>query len=238
MYTRTEFERQRDRSAAAAKVIVPLTLELTQARSVVDIGCGTGTWLRTFAENGIQDYLGVDGHYVEPDLLQIPRERFLTADLREPISTGRTFDLACSLEVAEHLPADGAAAFVEQLTHLAPAVLFSAAIPGQTGPGHINEQWQDYWASLFERFGHSPVDAIRPAVWGDKDVVFWYQQNVLLYLRNDRLPVGWVRPQLMNIAHPELVAQYAHQVSEPAFISGRDALAALGRSLRHRLLMK
>jgi SAM-dependent methyltransferase len=235
MYTRAEFERQRERSAAAARAIVPIVLQLTSARSVVDVGCGVGTWLRAFADSGIDDYLGVDGHYVDGDLLQIPRERFLTADLREPISTGRRFDLACSLEVAEHLPPERAESFVEQLTSLAPAVLFSAAVPGQTGPGHINEQWPEFWSALFERRGYSPVDAIRPAVWGREDIVYWYRQNIIVYMRNDRLPANYARPVFLDIAHPELVAQYVKQANAQRIVTGREALKALSTSIVRRL---
>lgn len=235
MYSRANFEHQRDRSRLAARVIVPHVLSLTGARSVVDIGCGVGTWLGTFAENGIDDFLGVDGYHVDSDMLQIPTDRFLSTDLREKISIDRTFDLSCSLEVAEHLPPEIAPAFIETLTRLAPAVLFSAAVPGQTGPGHINEQWQDFWAALFERYGFSPVDAIRPKIWGRDDVVFWYQQNVILYLRNDRLPKDYSRPQMLNVAHPSLVGQYVRQLDDKQNISGQEALSALARVVKARL---
>jgi cyclopropane fatty-acyl-phospholipid synthase-like methyltransferase len=60
----------------------------------------------------------VDGAYVDRTLLEIPSERFQPADLRQPIRVGRQFDLVVSLEVAEHLPAECAAAFVQSLTAL------------------------------------------------------------------------------------------------------------------------
>src|SRR5579862_3100091 len=66
--------------------------------------------------------------------------------LDRPFNLGRSFDLAMSFEVAEHLPPDAAKGFVDSLTRLAPLVLFSAAIPFQGGVGHINEQWPEYWA--------------------------------------------------------------------------------------------
>jgi hypothetical protein len=60
-------------------------------------------------------------------------------------------------------------------------VLFSAAIPGQGGTDHINEQWQDYWRDLFLSENFHPVNIIRPAVWGLPEVDLWYQQNSILY---------------------------------------------------------
>jgi len=101
-----------------------------------------------FAEAGITDYLGVDGSYVPADMLLIPRDRFLAHDLTQPLQLPDRYDLAVSLEVAEHLPASCAEAFVESLTNLAPVVFFSAAVPFQGGTTHVNEQWPEYgWIS-------------------------------------------------------------------------------------------
>jgi SAM-dependent methyltransferase len=235
MYTRNEFERQRDRSYLAASAIVPEVLKATGARSVVDVGCGVGTWLRAFAANGIDDMVGLDGSYVEQDLLQIPRERFREVDLRSALPDLRPFDLACSVEVIEHLPPERGESFVRELTLLAPAVLFSGAIPGQTGPGHINEQWQSHWCAVFESHGFRPVDVVRPAVWGREDVVFWYQQNVILYLREDRLPAGYTRPALLDVVHPGLLRQYVNQVEGQRQFSGSEAASALWASVVGRL---
>ena len=113
--------------------MVPLVLQLLPVRSVVDVGCGDGSWLVVFRKLGVKEILGIDGEYVDPGLLQIPQDCFQAFDLAKPFSLGRVFDLAVSLEVAEHLPAECAPGFVECLTRLAPSVLFSAAIPFQGG---------------------------------------------------------------------------------------------------------
>ena len=63
----------------------------------------------------------------------------------------RKFDLAISLEVAEHLKSSSSEDFVQSLTTLAPMILFSAAIPHQGGLHHINEQWLEYWGDLFNK---------------------------------------------------------------------------------------
>jgi hypothetical protein len=113
--------------------------------------------------------------------LQIPQDRFRSFDLTKPFDLGCMFDLAISLEVAEHLPADCAQVFVESLTRLAPVVLFSAAIPFQNGAHHINEQWPDEWAGLFKDRSYLPVDFIRKRVWGNDSVEWYYAQNTLLF---------------------------------------------------------
>src|SRR6267142_2976236 len=147
-YTKQFYEEHRDGAKRSAEVIAPLVLELLHPRSIVDIGCGDGNWLAVFCKLGVQDVLGIDGDYVERNLLQIPQNSFRSIDLSQPFNLGRTFDLAISLEGAEHLPAACAESFVKSLTRLAPFVLFSAAIPSQGGENHLNEQWPDVWASL------------------------------------------------------------------------------------------
>jgi SAM-dependent methyltransferase len=184
-YTKHYYEIHRNGVSRSAEVIVPLVLQLLPVRSVVDVGCGDGSWLSIFRKLGVDDILGIDGDYVTRDFLQIAQDHFQAIDLTKPFALGRVFDLAISLEVAEHLPAECAAAFIESLTRLAPFVLFSAAIPFQGGDCHINEQWQDKWVELFQRHSYVPIDFIRKRVWQNEAVYWWYSQNTLLYAHAD-----------------------------------------------------
>ncbi len=180
-YTKSFYERVRNGSRRSAEVIVPLVLEFLPVGSVVDIGCGDGTWLSVFRRLGVVDILGIDGEYVDRDLLQVPKECFQAADLTKPFGLRREFDLALSLEVAEHLSPACASSFVKSLTRLAPAVLFSAAIPFQGGNHHINERWPDEWAALFRDHNYVPIDFLRKRVWENDAVDWWYAQNILLF---------------------------------------------------------
>jgi SAM-dependent methyltransferase len=181
-YTSEFFAQQGGESIASARIVVPIIMELIHPRSVVDLGCGIGTWLAVFAEQNVADYVGIDGDYVDRSQLLIPPERFLGRDLTEPVELDMRFDLAVSLEVAEHLPAASAQVLVASLTQLAPVILFSAAVPGQGGTHHVNEQWPSYWASLFAERDFVTVDAVRPRIWEKKDVAWWYRQNTLLFV--------------------------------------------------------
>jgi SAM-dependent methyltransferase len=194
----------------SARVIARIVHALVRPESVVDVGCGIGEWLLAFAELGVGDYLGVDAPDLSEDLLSIDSERFLARDLGESLALRRTFDLAVSLEVAEHLPPERGEGFVEDLCRLAPAVLFSAAVPGQGDPestGHVNERWQSYWASLFQEHGYGRVECVRPAVWEDPRVEIWYRQNTVLYVSAERLSSDAVlgRSQRENAAFPASV---------------------------------
>jgi SAM-dependent methyltransferase len=186
-YTSEFYENFRSGSIRSAQVVVPIVLEFIQAKTVVDVGCGIGAWLLEFRKNGVSEIVGLDGDYVDRQLLQIPQDQFTVVDLSAPFNLPRTFDLAVSLEVAEHLPASAAEGFVHSLTRLAPVVLFSAAIPFQDGTHHVNEQWPNYWVRLFESHDYLPIDCIRPRTWTNADVESWYAQNTLLFASAARI---------------------------------------------------
>ena len=194
-YTPEFYIRQQEGSLRSARRVLPHLLELAAPRSMIDVGCGIGTWLKAAAELGVRDLAGLDGAYVDRSLLQIPHEQFTAIDLTQPFRVERTFDVALSLEVAEHLPEASAEPFVESLTRLAPVILFSAAIPHQMGAHHINEQWQTWWVERFARAGFIAVDCMRWRVWDDPDVEWWYAQNMLLMVREDYLSASPVLQQ-------------------------------------------
>ena len=138
-YTKEYFvDELRKTSERTAKKLVPFIVELISVSTVIDVGCGDGSWLKEFEANGISDYLGVDGDYVDRTILRIPETHFFAHDLTTPLNLDRTFDLVVSLEVAEHLSEVHSDIFIDSLTRLAPIILFSAAIPGQGGEMHLN----------------------------------------------------------------------------------------------------
>jgi len=189
IYSREFLDEQVGGSSGSAGVIVPLLLSLLPVRSVIDIGCGLGAWAAEFLAHGVPDVWGVDGDYVERSRLRIPSDRFWARDLKQPIQLHRTFDLALCLEVAEHLPESRAASLVVDLTALAPSLLFSAAVPGQGGNNHLNEQYLPYWVDLFQKQGFEAIDPIRPRILGNDSVVWWYQQNTVMFV-SQRSPLS------------------------------------------------
>jgi len=126
--------------------------------------------LEVFRNHHIDDILGVDGEWVPAKLLQIPRACFLAHDLMKPIEINRRFDLAVSLEVAEHLDRDSARRFIQTLVKLSSVVLFSAAIPYQGGTHHVNEQ------SLGDECRQLDHETLQPALkdrsWQRKGYIF------------------------------------------------------------------
>ena len=190
------FNSQRDTSLTSASIVLPHVLSLVNPESVADFGCGVGTWVRALLDMGVTDVVGIDGNYVSDESLVIPGDRFVRADIAQPVDLDRKFDLAISMEVAEHLPPAKAAVFIDTLTRHSDVVLFSAAVPRQGGTYHVNEQWPDYWNGLFSAHGYRCVDILRDVFWEDDRIAWWYRQNMFLFVANDRLS-----------AFPKLVAE-------------------------------
>jgi len=212
MYDKQYFAKKSSSTYYSAKSVVPIVTELVNPKSVVDVGCGLGEWLQAFYEEGITDYIGVDGAYVDKGQLFIPESNFRVADLRWPLTITRTFDLAVCLEVAEHLSAESACVFIKTLIKLAPVVLFSAAIPLQGGREHVNEQWPEYWAELFGEHDYIAIDAIRRRIWHDKTISVWYRQNMFLFVNAKALAKNntllklstTANSTMLSVVHPEL----------------------------------
>jgi SAM-dependent methyltransferase len=212
IYNEQFYNEQSTGSLSSAKKIVPIIKSILSPNSVVDLGCGIGTWLSVFSEQGITDILGIDGPYVDENKLLIPRNCFLAGDLNEPPVVQRTFDLAISLEVAEHIPDSSSDAFVNSLTSLSNAIVFSAAIPFQGGENHINEQWPDYWSEKFITRGFIPVDFLRLDLWDDSSIEFWYRQNIIIYLHSDiaynyTFPKAVINTKPLSLVHPDQYLQ-------------------------------
>lgn len=186
IYRQNFYTNRHRKTAYSAQTILALVLDaLPQVHSVVDFGCGVGTWLSVLKERGISKIRGLDGPWVDQNLLEIPKEDFRNANFEELIVLEERFDLAITLEVAEHVSKESARIFVESLVSASDFVLFSAAIPFQGGEGHVNEQWPEYWVELFAAKGYDTFDFVRREIWNDNKIPFWYRQNILLFAKRE-----------------------------------------------------
>jgi hypothetical protein len=192
--------------ARSADVVVPLIAARFQPRRVVDLGCGAGDWLHAFLEHGASEVVGYDGPWVPKTALRIPRASFRDVDFYQPFPPPEPCDLAMCLEVGEHLAPPVAARCVEFLCQSANVVLWSAAIPGQGGHEHINEQYQDAWIERFASHGFAAFDLIRPRIWMDDRVSWWYQQNMLVFANDAAQVRHGLEPQpfMATVVHPAL----------------------------------
>jgi SAM-dependent methyltransferase len=241
VYSKGFFESRQEASQRSAGLVLPAVFEIVGPSSVVDFGCGTGTWLEAAKRLGASRVLGIEGAWISKAKPLIASNELKVFDLSSPIELGERFDLAISLEVAEHLPPARAAGFVADITRASDVVLFGAAIPEQGGTGHVNEQWQSYWAKLFRDRGYHCFDVVRPRFWENADVLPWYKQNAFLYVNDtararieQRLPAdvaGRERP--VDLVHPDL---YTRLVRDPPFrLGARITWAFAGKVVRKAL---
>ena len=215
----------------SARRIVPIVMELIRPKSVIDVGCGHGAWLAMFRENEVLDLLGIDGTHIDIERTLIPPESFMPMNLNAPVPINRRFDLAVSLEVGEHLPSESAVAFVRFLTSVTDIVLFSAAIPGQGGTHHVNEQPPAYWAQLFADRGFVCADVLRHQIWDDPDVAPYYAQNMLLYIKAEQL-------QRYAIANTAIVSSPLHFIHPKHYrdsIGNRSSIDLIKELLRRTI---
>ena len=186
LYDENFYRGQKDISYLAASNILPVVTKFVRPKNVIDVGCGVGTWLKVWQDLGANVF-GVDGDYVDRSQLFIEEKYFHPANLEERIKLNKKFDLVQTLEVAEHLTPERADSFVEDLTNLGDVILFSAAILGQSGTNHINEQMQSYWAEKFLRHNYVCIDCIRSQVWNNEQILSCYRQNIFIYVKSSEL---------------------------------------------------
>ena len=186
---------------AGPRAALPKLFPFGLPKSILDVGCGTGTWLRAAIDDGISDVIGIDGVEIPEDQLLFPSDKFQCLDLGAPVDLGHRFELVICLEVAEHLDQGSSRILIRTLTRHADVILFSAACPGQCGQHHVNCQWPKYWQGLFNSEGYACEDSARWKIWDDPLIEFWYRQNIFTARRN---PNAGKEPRIKSIIHPEM----------------------------------
>jgi len=174
--------------AKSSRSAGPIALSVVRdldPKTLLDVGCGTGAILAAFAARGVE----VTGLEYSEAALRYCRARSLKVykiDLESKASVPFTslFDIVVSMEVAEHLPGRMADRFVRLLTSYGGVVIFTAAIPGQGGNDHVNEQPHEYWVEKFAKRGFAYLSD-RSLAWRDEwerqGVAWWYSRNLMVF---------------------------------------------------------
>ncbi len=115
-------------------------------KSVVDFGCSIGSFLEGAMESGAT-VKGFEYAYesAKPYIPKKVGKHIEKGNVGQIINCG-SFDLAMSVEVAEHILPEESDNFVENLTKSATKfILLTAAPPTQRGSLHINLQTYEFW---------------------------------------------------------------------------------------------
>jgi SAM-dependent methyltransferase len=161
--------------------VVQIAFDGASPMSVLDVGCGPGVWLAEWSRIGVKEVVGVDGDYVPRNALAIPAGAFRAIDISQPFDLGHHFDLVLCLEVAEHVPEAHSDILIDNLCRHGDLIMFSAAIPGQGGEFHVNEQPYEHWRTKFAARGYAVFDCARRPVVGLKEIEPWYRFNTFLF---------------------------------------------------------
>jgi SAM-dependent methyltransferase len=218
LYSGTFFDQQYPGSLESARIVLQEVFSIARVQSVIDVGCGVAPWLRAALDLGVRQAVGLDGDYVDPTRLLVAPDQFRSCNLEtdnlvQAVSDYGRFDVAMCLEVAEHLSGNRAPSFVSEICKLSDLVLFSAAVPGQGGTNHINEQWPYYWADFFNQSGFACFDILRSRLWNRAECEWWYLQNVVLFARRDSnayTALEFLGPEVTHplpLVHPRMLEQ-------------------------------
>lgn len=211
LYDEKFYSNMENISMKMANIMMPYVINWIKPKSVVDFGCGEGIWLSAIKSVDANiEIFGLDGDYISKSRLRIPEECFLPVNLEREIELDRKYDLAISLEVAEHIAEKYSDIFVDSLIKSSDNILFSAAIPGQGGTNHINEQWQSYWIEKFKKRGYFVDISIREFFWNEERISPWRRQNILFFSKSR----GEVteRNEIYDIVHPKMYERLLQKI--------------------------
>ena len=173
-------------------IIARSIIDYLNPSKVIDFGCGDGLLLSHICQEKI-DGLGFEFSKVGLSRARKRGVRVKELDFRQrQLPAEMHGDVVISLEVAEHLEEKYAAFYVECLsvTIGAKYLVFSAALPGQGGEGHYNEQPKEYWIDKLGVYGWSLDRTLTTAMqenWRSQEVSFYYWQNLLIFSKTDTL---------------------------------------------------
>lgn len=203
----------------APEMIAPIIYNLVKPTSIIDIGCGVGTFLYAFKSLNVKKVHGVDGAWVNSELLEryLTEDEFTRADLSKPFVSNEKYDLVLCLEVAEHIKEEDSENLIQTLVNAGDLILFSAAVPYQSGQNHVNEQWPTYWKQKFSRFGYQLIDTVRQRFWNMDMPEFWYKQNVFFVVKEACISkysflANHVGGDTLDLIHPDLYLKNSEQL--------------------------
>jgi len=226
-YSKDFYSRRKPLSRSSAEIVLGALLDVARIESVVDFGCGTGSWLNVALTKSVRKILGYDSSQVPPEELEIHQTFFRPTNLENVTRIEGEFDLAICLEVIEHLSEQSSDRVLCALVESSDLILFSGAIPYQVGTNHVNCQWQTHWSSKFREHGFLGLPILNGCFWKESRINVVYRQNMVLYFKCDKPKDFPLYDAVVNkfacsenvqdVVHPELFELYLTKLYAPRF---------------------
>jgi glycosyltransferase involved in cell wall biosynthesis len=193
-----------------AKELAQVLYRMYRPRTVVDIGCNRGWYLEGLEAAGCI-VLGIDN---DPDSLSLAKVPVANRDITKPLAL-KPHDLVICLEVVEHIAAELEDAVIWNLCHAGDTIVFSAAVPGQGGDGHINCQPKQYWIDKFKKRGFELDEKETKYIVMDMrskpGTMGWLLNNVCVFRRKG-VPTTFKEPPMrfhvVNLPHTQTTKEY------------------------------
>lgn len=164
-------------------MITNVIYEEFKPKSVVDFGCGIGSYLYFFLRLGCE----VQGYERSEKALNyalIERKMLTKHDLRKPLTLKRTYDLTLCFEVMEHISRKFENQVLETICSSSDLICLSAATPQQGGMDHVNERLHEYWIQEMKKRGFdfliNETQRMRTKLNGIKETV-WIKKNLMAF---------------------------------------------------------
>ena len=186
-YENKYYKKHYDECREWEKKIGSYIVEILKIKSVIDLGCGIGSFLEGAYESGCTEILGIElnlkiaDKYIEEKI----KPYIQYGDLTVPLKLEKHFDCCISFEVAEHLHEKNSQQFIDNLTeYTSKYIIMTAAPPGQRGTQHFNLQERDYWIKRIEKkeFVYRK-DLIEQCTkgWVDFEVPWYIFRNLMVF---------------------------------------------------------
>jgi hypothetical protein len=212
-YNREFYEGLNRNNGQSAMYLAEYLIKRLNFTSAIDIGCGNGDLLKSFLNLGIKKLKGIEGN--RNFILQDDQFDVSIENLESQILFHKKYDIAICLEVAEHLDASFADNLISTLTNASDLIVFSAAVPGQGGTNHVNEQPPNYWALKFLAQGYTLIMDPREEIWNHQGIAPYYRQNILVYKKSSNPPLTYVEPKYRK--HPDIFLNPLRKIQFLAF---------------------
>lgn len=209
-YAETFFTDLNFQSDKSARILAKFILKEFSPKTLIDFGCGNGELCFELQQKlGRDNVTGIDTQNALDFGKNNKDINFIAFDLTSKFEIQEKLDIAVCLEVAEHLDSKYAKMMIGNLVNASNLVIFSAAIPGQGGHQHLNEQEPMYWAKLFWENGFVLKQDPRRKLRKKFRLAPWYKQNILIFGKAED-GEEFVKPR--TIYHPLIFASKRNQL--------------------------